>query len=237
HIIIVGAGAGGTSIANRLSTKLPKAKITIIDAREEHFYQPGWTLVASGLWNKNQTITTTKEWLPKGINWVQGMVAGYNPDSNQVSLANGDTLTYDFLIVASGLQLHYDGIAGMDANLIGQGHGIGSVYAGAAAAEGTSKEIEQWIKKGSGRGLFNLPTTALKCAGAPLKMTFTTLDRLEKSGQRDNFDVEFMTPTGRLFSVPFYHDFVAERFAQQGVVKNDLWTLTGIDHGAKKAYY
>lgn len=237
RIIIVGAGAAGTSMANRLSRKLTNASITIVDAREEHYYQPGWTLVASGLWDEQDVITTTKQWLPKGINWVKGMVAEYNPDSNELTLTNGDTLQYDYLIVASGLQLHYDRLDGMDANLIGQGHGIGSVYASPSAAAGTSQEIERWIAKGTGRGLFNLPTTPIKCAGAPLKMTFTTLDRLEKTGQRDQYDVEFMTPTGRLFSVDYYNDFVAKRFADQGVVQQNQWTLTGLDHSAKKAYY
>src|SRR5699024_11096285 len=237
HIVIVGAGAGGTAMANRLRRKLPNAKLTIIDAREEHYYQPGWTLVASGLWNTKQVVTSTQEWLPNGVNWVKGMVMEYNPDSNQLTLNNGDTLQYDYLIVASGLQLHYERVAGMDANLIGQGHGIGSVYASPAAAEGSNKEIQRWLNKGSGRGLFNLPSSPIKCAGAPLKMTFTTLDRLEKTGKREQCGVEVMAPTGRLFSVDDYHEFVARRFAKQGVVKNDHWLLTGIDHSAKKAYY
>ncbi|KGK41496.1 hypothetical protein LH51_14340 [Nitrincola sp. A-D6] len=237
HIVISGAGAGGISIANRLARSLQGARITIIDSREEHHYQPGWTLVASGVWNKSKALTKTGEWLPSSVNWVRGMVTEYNPDSNQVSVSNGETISYDYLIVACGLQLRYERIEGMDTGLIGQGKGIGSVYAGVEEADATREEISKWIAKGSGTGLFNLPPTALKCAGAPLKMTFTTLSRLEDSGKRDNFNVEFMTPSGGLFSVPFYNDFVKQRFTEQGVTRNDFWTLTGIDADAKKATY
>jgi sulfide:quinone oxidoreductase len=237
HVVIVGAGAGGTSMASRLTHALNGAKITVIDSRERHYYQPGWTLVASGVWDKSKTISDTQEWMPRSVNWIKGMVAEYDPDNNRVVLETGDSVDYDYLIVATGLQLRYERIEGMDTNLIGQGKGVGSVYAGVDQAEKTNEEISRWIDSGQGTGLFNLPPTALKCAGAPLKMTFTTLSRLEDSGQRDNFNVEFMTPSGRLFGVEFYNQFVKQRFEEQGVKRNDHWTLKAIDADAKKATY
>ncbi|MCL5041957.1 MAG: FAD-dependent oxidoreductase [Gammaproteobacteria bacterium] len=49
HIVIIGAGAGGMAMANRLSRSLDGARISLVDEREIHHYQPGWTLVASGV--------------------------------------------------------------------------------------------------------------------------------------------------------------------------------------------
>ncbi len=49
HIVIAGSGLGGIAVANRLSRMLDGAKITIVDAKEEHNYQPGYTLVATGV--------------------------------------------------------------------------------------------------------------------------------------------------------------------------------------------
>ncbi len=237
HIVIVGAGAGGLSMANRLTNSLQGAKITIIDAREKHYYQPGWTLVASGVWNKEKTETQVADWLPKNVNWVKGMVAEYNPDNNRVILESGQLVDYDYLIVASGLQLRYERIEGMDVNLIGQGKGVGSVYASMNAAAATNNEIKRWINHGKGTGLFTLAPTAIKCAGAPLKMTFTTLSRLENTGVRSNFDVEFMTPSGKLFSQPQVNAFVRQRFEEQSVKRNDFYTLKAIDADAKKATF
>lgn len=237
HIVIVGAGAGGLSMANRLTNSLQGAKITIIDAREKHYYQPGWTLVASGVWNKEKTETQVADWLPSSVNWVKGMVAEYNPDNNRVVLESGQAVDYDYLIVAAGLQLRYERIEGMDVNLIGQGKGVGSVYAGMDAAAATNDEIKRWIHRGNGTGLFTLAPTAIKCAGAPLKMTFTTLSRLENTGVRSNFDVEFMTPSGNLFSQPQVNAFVRQRFEDQGVKRNDFYTLKAIDADAKKATF
>lgn len=237
RIVIVGAGAGGTSMANRLANSLSGASITIIDSRENHYYQPGWTLVASGAWDAAKTVTRTADWLPSGVNWVKGMVAEYDPANNRVVLESGQAVDYDYLIVAAGLQLRYERIEGMDTALIGQGKGIGSVYASVDAAANTNREISKWIDSGRGTGLFTLAPTAIKCAGAPLKMTFTTLSRLEDSGRRDSFNVEFMTPSGGLFSQPQVHAFVRQRFEEQGVKRNDFYTLKAIDADAKKATF
>lgn len=237
RIVIVGAGAGGTSMANRLSNSLSGAQITIIDAREKHHYQPGWTLVASGAWDKSKAISDTADWMPRSVNWIKGMVAEYDPDNNRVVLNNGQAVDYDYLIVAAGLQLRYERIEGMDVGLIGQGKGIGSVYASIDAAAATNNEINKWVASGQGTGLFTLAPTAIKCAGAPLKMTFTTLTKLENSGRRDRFNVEFMTPSGGLFSQPQVHAFVRQRFTDQGVKRNDFYTLKAIDADAKKATF
>ncbi|MDP4589546.1 MAG: pyridine nucleotide-disulfide oxidoreductase, partial [Burkholderiaceae bacterium] len=49
-IVIMGSGLGGVAVANRLHRELDGADITIIDAKVEHNYQPGYTLVATGVW-------------------------------------------------------------------------------------------------------------------------------------------------------------------------------------------
>ncbi|EXJ09517.1 MULTISPECIES: NAD(P)/FAD-dependent oxidoreductase [Nitrincola] len=237
HVVISGAGAGGLAMANRLSRSLQGAKITLIDARQEHHYQPGWTLVASGVWDKSKTLSKTAEWIPSGVNWIRAMVTEYDPDNNRVTLNDGQTLTYDYLIVATGVELQYERIEGMDVNLIGQGKGIGSVYAGIDAAAKTNEEIERFIAKGSGKGVFTLSPTPIKCAGAPLKMTFTTLSRLEDAGVRDRFDMHFFTPTDRVFSVDYYNDFVKQRWTEQGLTRHDFHRLTAIDADRKEATF
>jgi cyd operon protein YbgT len=49
RVVIIGAGAGGTALVNRLIDRLDGASITIIDPSEKHLYQPGLSLVAAGL--------------------------------------------------------------------------------------------------------------------------------------------------------------------------------------------
>ena len=50
HIVIVGSGLAGLDMTNRLRRQLDGAKITLLDAKKIHHYQPGFTLVATGIW-------------------------------------------------------------------------------------------------------------------------------------------------------------------------------------------
>lgn len=236
RIVIIGAGAGGMAMASRLSRSLDGARITLVDEREIHHYQPGWTMVASGVWQPEKTTRPNARFVPAGVNWIKASATAFDPAQRQIRLNNGESLHYDLLIVATGLQLNYGLIEGMDTRLIGQ-HGIGSVYASLEAASATNRMIEQWISQGSGRGLFTMAPTAMKCAGAPLKMTFTTLSRLENSGRRDDFEVNFFSPGNRVFSQPWVNDFVIQRFADQGVKRHEFHTLAAIEAERQLAHF
>jgi len=237
RIVIIGAGAAGTAIANRLNNSLSGARITIAGARQQHMYQPGYTLIASGLWKINQVTTPTADWLPPAVNWIPSDAREFLPDQRKVTLENGQTLDYDLLVIATGCQLNYADIEGLSPDLIGQ-KGIGSVYAGPEAAKATSAQIEALITKGSGRAVFTLSDTPIKCAGAPLKMTFTTLTRLEETGKRDSFQVDFFTPyQNKVFSVPVYNDFVINRWREQQTSLHDQRKLTAIDADSRVAFF
>lgn len=236
HIVILGGGASGMAMANRLATRLRGGIITLIEPRETHHYQPGWTMVASGVWPADKTMRPNAQFVPQGINWLREHAASVDAQKRRVELANGEAVDYDYLVVATGLQLNYHLIDGMSPSLVGQ-YGIGSVYASIEAASRTRQAIKTWVDSGQGQGIFTISPTAVKCAGAPLKMMFTTLSHLEDSGRRDAFDVDFMAPGASLFSQPWVDGFVKERFDQQGVNRHHYHRLTAIDSGAKQAEF
>ncbi|MEN3159191.1 FAD-dependent oxidoreductase [Alkalimonas sp. NCh-2] len=237
HIVILGAGAAGIAMANRLRRSITGARITLVGARAQHHYQPGYTMIASGLWQPERVLSSTGQWLGNGIDWLTQDVTAIDARQQRVELSNQQQLTYDLLVVATGCQLNYHEIEGFDVSMIGQ-HGIGSVYASPAAAQATSAQIDALVSKGEGRALFTLSNTPLKCAGAPLKMTFTTLSRLEKTGQRERFQVDFFSPyPNRVFAVPTYNDFVLRRWQEQKVGFFDQRVLTGLDAPNRTAFF
>ncbi|SHO55079.1 Pyridine nucleotide-disulfide oxidoreductase [Vibrio quintilis] len=237
RVLIIGGGAAGIAMANRFAQSLDGAKITVAGARIPHIYQPGLTLVASGLWEQKKVVTATSDWLPEGITWIRHNASEFDPDNKTVQLMNGQKIPYDILIVAPGCQLNYQEIEGMSPALIGQ-HGIGSVYAGPEAATKTYQMIRSYINKNSGQAIFTLSNTPIKCAGAPLKLTFLMLDHLEKTGRRENYDVRFVSPYDKkVFSIPYYNDFVLKRWQQQQVGFLDNRVLTAIDGPAQKATF
>src|SRR5690554_2397443 len=76
HIVIIGGGAGGMAMANRLSRRLDGAHISLIEPSEVHYYQPGYTLVASGVWRAEQTARPNTQFVPRGVDWVRQPATG-----------------------------------------------------------------------------------------------------------------------------------------------------------------
>jgi sulfide:quinone oxidoreductase len=101
RVVIIGAGAGGTALVNRLIDRLDGASITIIDPSEKHLYQPGLSLVAAGLKPASYTESKTTDWLPGGITYINEAAAGIDPETRRVTTSGGQT--YDFLVLAPGL--------------------------------------------------------------------------------------------------------------------------------------
>jgi sulfide:quinone oxidoreductase len=235
RIIIVGGGAAGTAAAARLSAMLDGAEIILLDKRKEHLYQPGFTLVAAGFKDPSYVRLPQGPFIPRGVTWVQEAVAEFDPEGNKVVTDAGRSMTYDYLIVATGLHLDYEAIEGFDRKLIGT-EGIGSVYASPEAAHDTYKLMSRFVETG-GVGLFGRPATEMKCAGAPLKYAFLTEDAMERAGTRKKGEFIYTAQNKALFSVPIVSEKVRMLFAERGVKVNYEHVLTGIEPGRKIAKY
>ncbi len=238
HIVIAGGGLGGIAVANRLASGLEGARITLIDGKEEHNYQPGYTLVATGVWPVDKVRDHNADFLPAGIEWVKDMVAGFDPAANTVLTSGGRRIRYDYLVVATGVQLDFAQIEGMDVAAIGSAKapGLTSVYPSPQAALATWAEMQAFAARG-GQALMTLPATPLKCAGAPLKMTFMLRDRLRQAGTLGRSPIRFMSALGTVFGVPQVNDNVLARWKNLGVEVEFTHKLATVDIGARRATF
>lgn len=235
RIVIVGSGLGGIAAANRLSNQLDGARITIVDGREAHYYQPGWTLVASGVWPAAKTVERNADYHPAGVEWIKDHVAEFDPVGNALVTRSGQRVPYDYLIVATGCQLNYGAIEGMDVAAIGQ-NGLGSVYHSVDAAAATWSAMDTFRKTG-GKAVALMPHTPMKCAGAPLKMTFMLADRLRQAGTLASSDLTFYSGVGSVFGVPAYNEYVINRFEGMGIDVVFNHRLKAIDIAGRRATF
>ncbi|MEM8822385.1 MAG: FAD/NAD(P)-binding oxidoreductase [Pseudomonadota bacterium] len=235
RIVIIGAGAAGTSLANRLVRRLDGAQITVIDPRQNHFYQPGLTLVATGLKPASYVVSDTARWLPREITWLPDSVAAVDAEAKTVLTEGGETVAYDWLVVAPGLMLDHGAIEGFSLDMVGS-DGIGALYAGPEYAARTWSAASRLVDEG-GTGLFTRPATEMKCAGAPLKHTFLIDDIARRAGQSDRMNMVYAAPQSALFSVPIVAEKVRMLFADRGISTAMNRTLTAIDSGAKRATF
>lgn len=235
RIVVVGAGAAGITMAARLSHRLDGARIIVIDRRERHVYQPGLTLVGSGVWTPDKVISTNAQWMPRGVEWIREAVAEFDPVGNKVVTDGGRSVPYDFLVVAAGIELHYAGIEGMSEALIGR-EGIGSIYAGPEAATATWAAMSRVVETG-GVLLHGRPASEMKCAGAPLKLALLSHARLARAGTRSRSEIVYNAHNAATFGVPVIHQRVVELFGARNIRINTHHVLKAVDPGRKLATY
>ena len=82
-----------------------------------------------------------------------------------------------------------------------------------------------------------LPATPLKCAGAPLKMTFMLRDRLQQAGTLARSKVQFMSALGNVFGVPVVNANVLQRWQDLGIAVEFTHKLAAVDIGARRATF
>ncbi|WP_180901794.1 NAD(P)/FAD-dependent oxidoreductase [Martelella soudanensis] len=235
NIVIVGAGAAGTTMANRLNQRLEGARITIIDPRTTHLYQPGLSLVATGLKPADYITSDEERWLPEGVNWIREPVAAIDAESRIVATESGAAISYDWLVLAPGLVLDYDAIDGFSRDLIGS-NGVGALYGGPDDAARTWQAARKFTEEG-GTGIFTRPETEMKCAGAPLKHTFLIDDIGRRAGNAGRMNMIYAAPQASLFGVPIVAEKVRMLFEDRGVETMMQRRLVAIEPGAKRAVF
>lgn len=104
----------------------------------------------------NDAKRTTASLIPNGVQWVKNSVAELNPDQSKVVLADGSSISYDFLVVATGLENKWDKIKGLQES-IGK-NGVVSNYS-KDTVESTWKYLSE-LKEGN--ALFTMPSTPIK---------------------------------------------------------------------------
>ena len=70
-VVIVGGGAAGISTAASLLRRRPKLDIAILEPAETHYYQPGWTMVGAGVFDRASTARPMASVMPPGVTWIK----------------------------------------------------------------------------------------------------------------------------------------------------------------------
>src|SRR5690554_2320622 len=196
-VIIIGGGTAGISVAAKLRRQQANLDIAIIDPAEHHYYQPAWTLVGGGAYNAKDTERRLSQILPAGVQHIAQEVTALTPEKNQVTLANGDNIAYDYLVVAAGIQSNWGAIKGLQ-DTLGK-NGVTSNYRYDLAPY--TWELVKNFK--GGNAIFTQPAGAVKCPGAPQKALYLSADYWRQQGVQVN-SLQFRTGAPAVFGVPFY---------------------------------
>lgn len=230
-VVIIGGGAAGQSVCGSLLQRQPDLDIAIIEPSSEHYYQPGWTLVGGGVFERKQTVRPMKEVMLPAAKWYQAAAATFLPEQQQVVLEDGEHLGYRILVVASGLTLDWDAIPGLR-DTLGR-NGVTSNYRFDLAPY--TWELVQGTRKG--KALFTQPPMPIKCAGAPQKAMYLACDHWQRTGVLKDLDVEFCTAGAALFGVADYVPALMEYIDRYGINLAFQHTLIAVDGDQRLARF
>ena len=93
-ILILGGGTAGTMTANKLRKALPASEwsVTVVDADDNHHYQPGYLFMPFGTYTPGQVTKSRRKYLNKGVSLVYGEIDKVEADANAVLLTDGQRL-------------------------------------------------------------------------------------------------------------------------------------------------
>jgi NADPH-dependent 2,4-dienoyl-CoA reductase/sulfur reductase-like enzyme len=223
-IVIIGAGSAGIGLSAQLSNEGFK-NITIIDAATKHYYQPLWTLVGGGIRGEMDSERPMKDVISKSVNWVQKQAQSIDPENNTVLLVDGTAVSYDYLVVAAGMQINWDKIEGLEDAMNMENASVVSIYDYKIAVN-TWKAFETF--KG-GRAIFTAAVTPVKCPGAPQKIMWLFEEHLRDKNIRSSASVEWWVPGEVMFGVKKYSDMLEVIRAKRGVVPSYKQELVAVD--------
>jgi sulfide:quinone oxidoreductase len=114
HVVILGAGTGGMPAAYEMKKELGKTHdVTVINSSDHFQFVPSNPWVGVG-WRQRKDITFPigPKLNKKKINFIAATVTQIEADKNRLVLDTGNTVDYDYLVVATGPKLAFEEIAG-----------------------------------------------------------------------------------------------------------------------------
>ena len=232
QVLIVGGGTAGITVAAILKRRAPGTDIAIIEPSHEHYYQPAFTLVGAGVYPLARTRRAEESLIPVGVRWICDAALTFEPEKNTVRIKNGNVLTYDYLVICTGVKLDWGKIAGL-VETLGR-NGVCSNYSPAHVTY--TWDCLQRLQPGS-RAVFTQPPLPFKCPGAPQKIAYLTADHLQRRGSLKECNLDFYVHAPVIFSVPFFARECVKIAARYGINVHYQHNLVAVDGAAKTATF
>jgi sulfide:quinone oxidoreductase len=230
HLLVLGAGTAGTACANRARKRLPADTwtITVVDTDDVHMYQPGFLFLPFGGYSPAEIARPRKKFLRQGVNFVVGSVEAVQPSRCEVELANGVTLPYDYLVIATGTSPRPDQTPGMLGEEWRQSIHEFYTYDGAVSLR---DKLRNWD---GGRLVVHIVEMPIKCPVAPLEFAFLADSFFRQRRMRDRVELSFVTPLSGAFTKPISSELLGSMLDERKIALEPDFAVERIDTAPKR---
>ncbi|WBB61934.1 FAD/NAD(P)-binding oxidoreductase [Streptomyces sp. WMMC500] len=189
-IVILGAGTGGTLVANRLRRSCPwhEAEITVVDEDDDHVDQPGLLFAPFGQVTVSGVVRPRPRRLRDGIHRRRHEVTYVDTAARSVYVADGTLLHYDVLVVATGAMPQFDEVEGLTGTGWQENVFTFSTAEGAAALRPALDRFED------GRLVVAPAGLPAACPVASLEFVLMADEYFRRRGIRHRVQLAYVTP-------------------------------------------
>ncbi len=234
RVVILGAGTAGTMMANKLVRALPAKtwEVVVVDRDDAHVYQPGLLFVPFGTYRPEDIVRPRKSTLRPEVQLCLAGVERVEPHARRVVLGDGESLSYDRLIVASGTRIAPEDTEGLT------GPGWTRSAFDFYTLEGASALAEALDGWGGGRLVVNVVDMPIKCPVAPLEFIFLAEAFFTERGIRDRVEIVFATPLEGAFTKPTASAVLGGMLEARGITVEAEFAASSVDgeSGTLRAY-
>jgi sulfide:quinone oxidoreductase len=218
----LGGGVGGTLVANLLDKSLGRdVHVTVVDPSGMHDYQPGYLYVALGQAKGHWLTREERTLLRSGVDLAIEEAVRIHPDAGTVQLRHGGSLTWDYLVIATGARLVPDVIPGL-------AEGSFEFYS-LPGAERLAQALRGFDGGSIKIGIAGIP---YKCPPAPVEFTMMVDGYLRRRGLRDRSEVELLSPLNRAFTIESASALIQPIMEQRGIGLTTFFNVESVDPSA-----
>ena len=189
HVVVLGAGLGGAIMAYEVKEQLRKEDtVTVITKDPKYHFVPSNPWIAVG-WRKREEITVdlAPAMEKKKINFIPVAAERVHPQENRIELVDGKSVSYDYLVIATGPELAFDEVEGL-----GPHGGFTQSVCHIDHAEKAEAAFQQLLKN-PGPVIIGAAQGA-SCFGPAYEFLFILETALRKAKIRDKVPMTFVTP-------------------------------------------
>ncbi|WP_435348238.1 NAD(P)/FAD-dependent oxidoreductase [Haloarchaeobius sp. HRN-SO-5] len=229
RIVVVGGGTGGTILANRLVENLDhevaagEVEVTLVNDSPDHVYKPTYLYVPFGKKTAEEAVRPLADLVDRRVELEINRVVDIDTDDKTLALQDGrDTLSYDYLVLATGAKLVPDEVPG----LVEGGHH----FYGAEGAETLRDALADFD---GGHLVLSVVGVPHMCPAAPVEFVMMADEWFRERGIRDEVDITYTYPIQRLHGLQPVSDWMEPRFAERGIDTVTFFNAEEVDPDEK----